>query len=301
MNSGNQKNIANLGSSDWGNTAVLFISTHGTIMTHDSTESVTDKYAYNPDVINTFVVPEGITIKRASVSAPGECNIVSEDFTNTYARYVNNNIRSLTSNNETTQDNAINKVLKTIRTKDTKDLKRKRQDYITDVLKSNKDREYSEDVQKEIEDERGYINQFDKGFTFQVFSSGDTIINKFYTRTNVQSTINDWVIKIMNLEGQPDLLSFLKRQTRHGDSDITLEDIVNFLITKNVKNIILIDLTCSLIRTEDMDDYPQRKIRDFRKDIISRKIGGKIKSVTKKFGKKRRKSRKNKKRSNRRY
>jgi hypothetical protein len=245
-------------SNSWDSTVVLFITTHGIVVKENEDSD-----------INTFVVPDGLTIKRASASTPGECNIIEPEIVDSYVSLVNAFMSELLSNRETTQNDAIRKVFNSIHNKDKSELKNKRK-YVKTMDKYGDD----DDDDEYVEDYRRYVRNFGKGFSYKEFHSGDTIINKKFERKNSESTKNDWVIKVMNLPGNPDLFSFLKRQTRHGDSITTLKEITDFLLTKEVTNIIIFDMTCSNIMMPDDKEYPERTVRRLRRDIIDRKIGG---------------------------
>jgi hypothetical protein len=270
------KSVKSLASKNWHDTAILFITTHGLIIKEDEEHDV-----------DTFIVPKGITIKRAMVSAPGECNIVSEEIVDSYVKLINSLKTKLMSNRETTQDDAIKKIVDTIKRTDSSNLHMRRT-FTRNLLRQKEKEELNESDEEHLENYQGYIRQFEKGFTIQEFNTGDQILNKKYLRENVESTKNDWVIKVMNIPGQPDLLSFLKMQTRGGESTIRLQEIVDFLIEKGVKNIIIFDLTCSNITYPDLTEFSKRETRSTRRSVRERKIGGK--SIKHKKTKKYRKS-----------
>jgi hypothetical protein len=260
--------LKSLAAPHWDDTAILFITTHGLIIKEEDQD------------VNTFIVPEGIIIKRALASVPGQCNIVGELDVNAYVSLINAYKSNLMSNRETTRDAAVNDVMESIKRSDTKDLKHKK-DYVNSLQKFSKYNEVDEEDEEHLSNYQGYIREFEKGFTIQEFNPGDTIIDKKYIRTNFEATKNDWIIKVMNIPGTPDLLSFLRTQTRGGDSSITLKEIVDFLIGKGVKNIIIFDLTCSNIATSELVDYDSYTVRAIRRDISKRNMGGKNKKRTK--------------------
>jgi len=252
----------------WGETAVLLITSHGLVIKEEDEEDV-----------ETFTVPEGITIKRALVSAPGECNIASETDVNGYVSEINAFMRALTSNRESTQNDAITRILNTVRRIDEEDLRFKR------MAASEYERAGTEDESdaEHADNYRRYIQQFEKGFTRITFNEGDQILNKKFSRTNEQASKNDWVIKAMSVPGQPDLMAYLRPQTRFGDTTLTLEEIIHFLISKGVSNIIIFDLSCSNIATPDHTEYSQRDIRSLRKKIRKEGYGGKKTKRTKRY------------------
>jgi hypothetical protein len=235
----------------WGDNIILFITTHGIIVKEDE----------NAD-FNTFTVPQGITIKRTLASVPGECNFMDDETVEEYVSLVNRFMSELTSNRETTQNYAIEKISNAMHKSD------------KNKIKISLNETYDDDDFDEV-DYNNYVNQFDKSFNYKQFLPGEEMINKQFKRTNELVKKHDWSINIMNMPGHPDLLSFLKIQTRRGDSIITLKEIVDFLKNKGVTQIILFDMSCSSIMNNEYNEYNQRVIRKSRRNIIDRKIGGK--------------------------
>jgi len=257
----------------WNKTAVLFITTHGSItITEEETADV-----------NTLIVPEGITIKRASVSVPGECNIVSEDDVNDYVKIINKYMSELTSNRETTQDHAIQTIMLTI-----KKIGLEEVEGLTNKLKSLKGKPEFD------EDEEGFVHNYNYGFKIDTINSGKEIINKKYERYDSKSSKNNWVIKVMNIKGQPDLLSFLKRQTRSENSIVTLREILYFLQSKGVENIVILDISCGTFFTTADEGFDRRTIRRLRRSI-KKSFGGKRNKTVRFIKRKTKKNKKSKK------
>jgi len=273
---------------DWGKTVVLFITTHGQII----------KQPGEGQLLETFVVPEGITVKRALVSTPGECNIVFQKIVNSYSSLVSRFIRELKSDHSMVQNQAIEIVLDAIKKFDTK-LIAEKEETISDLSKQEKEGTISEEDAVMLQDYKTYIQQFDKAFKFNIFDSGQPMLNKKYSRENPTATRNDWVIKVMGVAGDLDLLEYVKTQTRRGESFITLEHIVNYLKEKNAETIILFDLSCSNIVSSTGEELDQREVRMLRRSMYDSGnnlvIGGKTRKQ--KRYKKYKKNKKNKKRS----
>lgn len=83
------KKWGSLSSNNWNQTAILFITTHGIVTKEDETSD-----------IHTFTVPQGITIKRATASTPGECNIVEPEVIDGYVSLIKSLMSELLSNRE---------------------------------------------------------------------------------------------------------------------------------------------------------------------------------------------------------
>ena len=270
--------------SDWGKTVVLFVTTHGQIIKQ-------------PGELETFTIPTGITLKRVLVGTPGECNIVFQEHVNGYARLINTFISELKSDNPDTQNQTIVTVLNSIKRYDTR-LIADKEETISHLLKEQKKGTISEEDTVILRDTQTYIHQFDKGFQFNIFNSGEKVLDKKYSRENPTATRNDWVIKVMGVAGDLDLLEYLRTQTRRGESLITLGNIVNYLKEKNAETIILFDLSCSNIVSSTGEELDPREMRILRRSMYDDnklKLGGKTRKQ--KRYKKNKKNKKNKKRS----
>jgi hypothetical protein len=89
---------------DWGETVVLLITTHGSIIAEEDGLEV-----------KKFTVPDGITVKRGLVSAPGECNLASDSELTAFAGILSTFINSLKDNNDEIQNKTINLIMNVIR------------------------------------------------------------------------------------------------------------------------------------------------------------------------------------------
>jgi hypothetical protein len=288
----------------WGETVVLFISTHGNMVKEESNQS-----------INKFIVPDGITVKRGSISTPGECHYVDFQVMDYFDR-VKMAMNELKSNNDEIQNKAITKIMQEFRRIDEGENSENKYSMERELSELKK-RSFSE-REEEFRYLNSYLKQLPKGYTFHTFSPGKTMVDKVYEREikNVRLTRNDMVIKVVeNEKGDGiDLMSLLRpkktdsitlREDKKNDGidwmsllsnqtdSITLREIVNFLKTKGVKTIIIFDLTCSAILSPDgrhlnATSDGQRTLRILRNEIIKNGWGG---GKTKK----RRRGKKNKK------
>jgi hypothetical protein len=127
-----------------------------------------------------------------------------------------------------------------------------------------------------------------------VFVPGDKVVNKFYTRVDSTADRYDFTIKVMNLPGEPDLLSYLFRLKRGEKfTDITLASILRFLYNKGVENIIIFDTSCSVMNTMEgyLEPRSVRQVRrkEFYSDIENKDENKRLKSM---FGGRRRTNKK---------
>jgi hypothetical protein len=245
-------------------TIILLITTHGEVRLDEKGE------------VQKFTIPKDMTIIRSMSSVIGECNILSEPMINDYIKSVNNNFKYLLDTaNLPKQMLGVNLVTKDIRSIDTEHLP-------TNILQEIKVGE-----KRDLDIYKRYNYGFDRAHTIKVVTGNEEIMNKIYSRTSVERpTEYDWVIKPLNLEGQPELLnyftSYLNRPKRGKVNEIiTLENIVEFLYSKGVKTIIIFDISCTTIRDQEGYDISEREVRNKRRKLQNMrelKLGGKKKS-----------------------
>ena len=109
------------------------------------------------------------------------------------------------------------------------------------------------------------------------------MINKEYIRNNKSeqnSSQWDYGIYCLNVEGKPDLITKLKGRT-YADKDTTiyLKEILDFLHDKGVKEIILLDLSCSnfeyqVDENNKETEVSERNTRSIRSNLIKGKLNG---------------------------
>lgn len=309
MNNSNlNDNFSGLSVSKYPETIVLFITTHGGIIKRKDNS------------LMTLNIPEGMRVIRTLSSIPGECNITNEVSVEIQSKLINKNMNSLTSNQFNRQLNAAKKVLEGIRKEDlspetlnqieedSKFFSRKRQ-----RLEQIKKYPYINAVDNDVSDDdidyydktriySGYIYGIDRAHKLNVFESGEKMLDKQYSRENVEATSTNWIIKIMNIPGQPDILRFLKRQLKprteqqvemsyfQSQTKIYLSEIINFLRDKGVKTVIIFDVSCSniFIENTDNEEVSEAESRMLRRRIIEEKLGGKSRKIRNRNGSKRR-------------
>jgi hypothetical protein len=236
---------------------VLLITTHGTVNL--------DK---NEEVL-TFTVPEGITIFRSLASTVGECNIINEDMVDKYIEIIKSNMENLT--NESTILDSVNEVTSAIRDIDIGELP-EREKEIKNFRKKKLSEKAAEDSLRVYE---GYYYGIDKSHNVTVKNPDEQMLNKIYSRVDSEVTLNDWVIKAINLPGEPDILKYLFRPRRGklAESSITLENIVDFFKSKGVEQLIIFDVSCSNIRDTEQSDISSRAARRIRRTDVTN-LGG---------------------------
>ena len=265
-------------------TIILAITTHGKI------------HLNNDDNPQTFIVPEGMKIIRSLMSSIGECNILDENDVNNQVNIIEQNMTDLLD--PETQVDTVVTVTDKIRDINLDNLYYK-ESKVKELRKRNiNDMDVDEYEAKQIYE--GYIHGFDKSHIINIKYSGDKVLNKSYNRLEEEATENDWVIKVLNMPGQPDLLTYLSELKSDETSTITFEDIVLFLKSKMVETLLVFDFSCSDIMDKDgwMNVSP-RTARKIRRSMTSYDPQTKRSNLNPNFGGKKRKSKKVKRKSKR--
>ena len=279
--------------------AVVLVTSHGTIKVNPTTH---EPY--------TFRVPDNMSMTILNAAAPGVCNMLhsydADDFSmKTIKSLKNDDIAELLESDPTAFVDSLIDTLKKY------DIAVKK-----DIYSNQKNtRDDPPD-----EDEKQYIYHYDKGYKIHSYESGSLVINKEYSRNNLTEQ-NDgiWNFKIivLNKTGFPDIIREVNgRSVRDKDTYITLQTIVDYLKDDKVKHVVFLDLSCSsfikapppnksLNEIDDDDDddseehiSDERTIRDIRRNIIKKEVGGK--RITMKIKKRThsKKTKKNKKHKN---
>jgi len=223
------------------------------------------------------------------MSTIGECNILNEDDVNEEVNIIEENMDHLLD--PETQVDTVVTITDKIRDIDSENLY-----YKESKVKESRNKKVDEMDFDEYETQQiyeGYIHGFDKGHMINIKYSGEQILNKRYNRLGEEATENDWIIKIVNMPGQPDLLTYLSELKSDELSTITFEDIVLFLKSKMVDTLIVFDFSCSDIMDKDgwMNVSP-RTSRKTRRSMTSYDPKTKRLKLNPNFGGKRRKTKK---------
>jgi hypothetical protein len=247
--------LEHLSSPIWPEKMILFISTHGTIICEN-------------DVLKQFILPPGIELKRMQVATPGIVNFASDSIMTGYVSMINAHRDELLSNNDGTQNAAITKMMKYIRRNDLI-----QSDNLKRALEYSPEDAEDEDHQLNIVD---YLQGLNRSHRIQTYKSTQKspvlVINKTYSRDNQQKTKNDWTIKAMNIPGQPDLLAYMKKQTRHGESTVSLKEIVDECLNHGVKQLMLFDFSCGSIANHKFHPVKTRHARILRRRITATNV-----------------------------
>jgi hypothetical protein len=271
---------------------ILSNFTHGSItLKKDGTEK-------------TFVMPEGIYVKRARSSVPGVCNFISGDVNAYFVRTINSYKKKLEKMPFENVDREFKIFLDVFKKYDKEDtlesLKPMLQKRAT-ITAEEIGVETEEEKADYLTEVKKYVDTYDSFFKISTYLPGDIVVDKLFTRTN-EEVVNTpsakaWVCVLVNLPGSPDLFTLMVPQTRRGTINIYLSQVINFLKKKGVEEIIIFDNSCSVFMDKDDEQPSDRDIRHRRRTIayVPASSTGKFGGKTKKRSRQKRRKTKNKK------
>jgi len=271
---------------------ILANFTHGSItLKKDGTEK-------------TFVMPEGISVKRARSSVPGVCNFISGDVNAYFVRTINSYKKKLEKMPFENVDREFKIFLDVFKKYDKEDtlesLKPMLQKRAT-ITAEEIGVETEEEKADYLTEVKKYVDTYDSFFKISTYLPGDIVVDKLFTRTN-EEVVNTpsakaWVCVLVNLPGSPDLFTLMVPQTRRGTINIYLSQVINFLKKKGVEEIIIFDNSCSVFMDKDDEQPSDRDIRHRRRTIayVPASSTGKFGGKTKKRSRQKRRKTKNKK------
>lgn len=214
---------------------VLTVTTHGEIL-------------LNPDgTAKTFTLPQGITLTKVSVSAPGVCNVTSPDDLATIIDRIIELWKSPRNRNDW-------------RVTDAREIMAEIQSGIT--------KEVTERRGPENPDWDAFVHHADKAQSVVKYGPGQQVVEKLFSRTAAEDkkSRHDFKILALNVPGYPDMMATMMGKT--GAGSITLSSLVNGLKNNNINHITLFDFSCSVM------EAPERAIRSIRRDLLTKGING---------------------------
>jgi hypothetical protein len=248
---------------------VLGLTTHGAIYFNNNGSNTQPKY--EPIM---FQVPEGMTITRVSIVYPGVANFVEPE----NIRSFNEQIKTMNTNfnKKDKNGNVIvptpNKTIEIVN-----DMAEGLSKLDSKNFKMFDPSDYIEDDKTDQDALNYYYNQ-NKNYQIRQFKSGEFMINKFHNRLNKdrdESKGGDWSIEILNIPTEPytdidsgktiqkipDLLTKMRgmaAHTRIRDIETTTEEYITYLHSKGVRNVIVIDFTCSVFDLYEKTNFITR-------------------------------------------
>ena len=278
---------------DYPETVIIAVTTHGTTSTFINA----DKKLSAP----TFELPPGMTLRKISAVAPGVCNFIHTPDADEYIQEIISWVKKLKPK-EIIKEDIGSKVASYLREEDYEN------EYIPiskvlQRIKRKQSRKFFQDEEHENPDKElvRYLDNWDKSYQQGTYSNPvkrlrsstmnpprTRVLNKIYARTNSTEQFEGvWDFKIiaLNVLGYPDIMTEMVGRTHIGTSLIQLDEIVDFLHDKGVKNIILIDLSCSSF----YDEVDDATVRLLQRELLSKGLHGgskRSKTIRKKIKKK---------------
>jgi hypothetical protein len=262
-------------------TVVLSISTHGNIILGKP----------------SFDVHPDITLVKMNSVIPSVCNFVLEENLQKVNDIITKEILRLPNLNSTNLLTFCSEIRENV----IKESKETVDSIFTDVSTKKRTGE-TEDLDIQMP----FLHSYDRGYAI-INGTGSTMTNKKYSRTNADAInkFGDWQIKILNIEGQPDIMIDVeracgRRSSPSGEAVVYLSEVIDFCASKGTRRFLIFDFSCANVTDEDNDDVftNERDRRKFANDMLKNgKWGGKtIKSEkTIKSGKSKRQWRKKRK------
>jgi hypothetical protein len=226
---------------------ILLATVHGGLMVDDNKQ------------IQTFTIPDGITVTRVMATRPGICNVTTEE-------QINGVIKDMVAEGLNTEE--VGRTVQSIRASQ------------PEVVKNILGQLKGDDPNKEL------LQQFLRSRiatpTTKVFNPGSIMLDKYLTRDADEGHERafDYKLNALNIPGVPDLFDVVTYRTagpatqiksRQYRRAIDLSVLVNILRDRGVQHLILYDLTCSSF----MSNVPltERDERALRRDIVQKGLG----------------------------
>ena len=242
-------------------TVIVVVTCHGVI--------AIDKIDNEP---NLFKIPDNMKVVKMSAVTPGICNLTMDEDVDKFIEII------LDKKNKKEMKNGLKKPEKYAKT-------------LGDLYKSIEEDTvkglYTASPDSNTDLRKTFIHHRNKSYKIITYNRKHPyMINKEYVRNNKNEQNSsgwDFGIFCLNVEGKPDLITKLKgRSYADKDSNVYLEEIISYLNEKGVKEVVLIDLSCSNFEYEpDENDeknsetsVSERNTRSIRNNLIKDKLNG---------------------------
>jgi len=248
-------------------TALIVITSHGEI-------PITKDPITKENIPYTFIIPNEISsITKLSVIAPGVCNITNTEDVDDFVKRLMEKIKDPNEYNGLLTDpiNYLNFLAQF-----NKEIENQ---VVMETIKEKHAK--TENYDPTVHDD--YVYHINKRYNVTQYKSDDEMLNKVYTRNNrTDLNISAWdhQMILVNALGKPDLFIEINGKSfQDKNSELVFSNVVEFLKNKGVKNIILIDLSCSVFESEAT--ISKRDERGIRRGIFGKKLfGGKYRIKT---------------------
>jgi hypothetical protein len=285
-------------------TVVIIVTTHGEIRLDDTGKP------------KTFILPEGMKLTKLSAVVPGVCNYMTSDESDDYVETIISWLKRLDQKKITingAQQNLVTTMAGVFQKEDStrtlpdveKDLREKKRqrnqiNKPQQLENENNDENISEsdeyedqdDDEEDIKHSENYVYHSDVQYPSSTYENeryktrsvvkkpiNNTVINKTYIRKNATEQFEspwDFKISVLNVIGYPDLLVEMVGRHYIEESEVTLKQITQYLYNRGVREIILVDFSCSVfINESDVKTEPDaRTERILRRELLKQGIHG---------------------------
>jgi len=238
---------------------LIAVTCHGTIIINKKTNE--------PEL---FKLPQNMKLIKLSAVTPGICNLTIDDNIDQFIETIL----------DKKSEKKINKELKKPETytKKLADLYQTIEEETVNCIFNTTTSDSNESLRKD------YIHHRNKSYKIVTYDKKHPyMINKEYTRnkkTEQNSSKWDYGIYCLNVEGKPDLITKLKGRSYADENvSVNLEEIVSYLHQKGVKEIVILDMSCSNFEYKNDDEtiISERNTRIIRSNILKQNLnGGKV-------------------------
>lgn len=216
---------------------------------------------------NKYIIPNKFRVTVINAVAPGIPNISTLEKSEELAENVYKRIKRRKNWNKLTksQIDSLSESIKNLLVDTNKEESK-------EIIKEH-ERLYSKNiVNKKFEK---FANYYDHSFRITTYNSGQKIPDKLYLKFGEGEVLNpnniDEIyfnkVVLYNLEGEPDIFEILQSVGMDIDQ-ITTSQLIEFLSSLGVENLIIVDLSCYVFKGESKH-LTERNIRHMRRKIMS--------------------------------
>jgi hypothetical protein len=235
-------------------------------------------------------VPEKMTITIINAVVPGVPNISTLENYENLTETVSKNISSSENNWDSMSLSQIEELSEKIKSELIKENESQSKEIIKQHKRLNSKKTTDVNFQR-------YAHSYDNAFKITTYNENDSIPDKLYYKFGDGEVLNPENITeqyfnqivIYNLKGEPDIFDLLESVGMEID-EITTIQLIEFLQSLGVENLIIIDLSCSTFKSGEFS-ISDRRIRYMRRTLAK----GINKKTKRKGNNKQQKSRRHKK------
>jgi len=216
-----------------------------------------------------FKIPNDMKIVKLSAVTPGVCNMTIDDDVNEFIDLILDKKKKKEMKEGLENPEKYAKTLGELYKK---------------IEKETVENLYTESPDSNTILRKTFIQHRDKSYKIVTYNQKHpNMINKEYVRNNKNeqnSSKWDYGIYCLNVNGKPDLITKIKGRTyRDKDTSIFLNEIIDFLHQQGVKEVTLIDLSCSNFEYEydennSESSISERNTRSIRSNILRDGLNG---------------------------